>query len=386
MGLGAVFVLARRQSPAEYGATVAGFSAAAITMILVDSGTGTTLTRAIAEGSGTANTTLTSRLLVSTMVLSVCAGLWIAPWHLHLASASAAMGVSSALMPVGALLADGRMLRAALALVGPNALFLAALVLIDRISAPAALLTFAASNSVLLVVSVWGLPLLRPARVRPADVMRIYWTALPLGLSVVATTIYGKIDTVLVAWFISPTAAGSYGTFYRVVLALVGLTAWLEPLVARHLVTTRDMRASVVWVLQRLLAVGLIACLILVLAAPTIARFITHGLTVDLPTAVVLSVYAIPAIMSPTLAFVLVLTHRERIIALISLSLMVVAIVLYPTLIRLAGTAGAATASLVIELGAVALFGRAAFQQLRRRARSQEPLGPSVATSEDGTG
>src|SRR5207237_9075308 len=98
-----------------------------------------------------------------------------------------------------------------------------------------ALMVLAGSNFLMVFIATRGQIELRPKIVGLRDALATYRAGVPIALSSLATTIYGKLDTVLVALLVAPAVAGTYSTYYRVVLAVVGLSSWIAPLSTRYL-------------------------------------------------------------------------------------------------------------------------------------------------------
>src|ERR1700674_494952 len=237
VALAVVFVLARKQPPSVFGWTVTGIAGSAIIQVIVDGGQGMLQARAATVANpGRAQIIVSSRYdaIVAISLISLAA-MTIPLTAVHVASAAVIVGSSSASLSVSALLARHRLVPAAVALVGPNVSFLVLLLLLPPPTATTALLVFAASNFFMAYVSSNRQVDLTPKVVSFKEVLTSYKAGVPIALSSLATTVYGKLDTVLVALLVAPAIAGIYSTFYRIVLAVAGLSSWIAPLSVRYL-------------------------------------------------------------------------------------------------------------------------------------------------------
>ena len=146
------------------------------------------------------------------------------------------------------------------ALVGPNILFLLLVLCLPSMGAADLLLVFAATNTVCAAVGLSAKEV-RPVAVTAAVAVRRYRRHYANGLYTVATTLYGRMDTVMLALLGETVAAGVYGTYYRIVLAGVGFASWLAPLSLRLLAASETRRTRLLWLERRMAVIALLLAL-----------------------------------------------------------------------------------------------------------------------------
>ncbi|MBV8989674.1 MAG: hypothetical protein JO372_14040, partial [Solirubrobacterales bacterium] len=351
-----VAVLTRRQSAHTFGLVVAGIAGAGIVQTVLDGGLGFGLARAAARREDAISTIAGSRVLLATslalpasvamLVLGSSKGVW---------AASVACGATSAALPVTALVAAHRLRYASIALTGPNVLFLIVVLVLPGATATEILAAFAGCNAACAAITL-GVADIRPRYVSLATACRSYVQYSANAVYSVASTIYGRIDTVALAVVGQVTAAGLYGTYYRVVLAVVGLMSWLSPLAFRLLADADTFHEGLVWLEKRLAWVAVSVSVVLLVGGPPVLSLLTHGRHLPWIASTSLALVAIPTILAAPLAGALIINDRSRRLAEISIVVLVLACGLYAVLIPLLAVDGAALASLLTETVALGLL------------------------------
>jgi O-antigen/teichoic acid export membrane protein len=349
MALAVVVILTRRESAYTFGVIVAGISAASMVQCVVDGGLGTALARAVARDDTAMRVLAGSKVTMTVLASIPCLAVILAPHSvLAIPLAALACGATGALLLVPALLAAHRLMYASIALTGPNALFVALLLLLPALNAVEVLYLFAGCNALCALVTLRASEV-RPRAVSPLRTARLYRRHLAKGIYILTSTIYGRLDTVILALVGAVAAAGLYGTYFRVVLAAVGLVSWISALALRMFTEPDRMQTRVLWLERRLAGIAAAVSLVLIAAGPWILKMLTHGGSLPSPAFVFLGLLPLPAILAAPLSRALIMNFRSRRLAWISVCLLGVACGLYLALIPLVGTSGAAFASLMVE-------------------------------------
>jgi O-antigen/teichoic acid export membrane protein len=355
-----VIVLGRRLSPDNFGEVVSALAVAGIAAALFDVGVNFRLVALVVSDTARARQMVNRRYRVLLAVVALALAAATVP-SARLIALSLAAAVFMASLPTGALLASGDRNWAAASLVVPNLLFLAPMAFAREL-APDTVMGYWALVNLLTLLTLWrGVPWLRPIRaigVSTADMVRDSFSIAFFNVVVLA---YGRADTILVAVMVSASAAGIYGTYYRLVLAAVSLASWSGGVLARRLFDAESGEDQLRRLLRALVAIGVVAAPVLYLLLPeVIGAFLGSPADLSRPTRLALALVPIPTMSINALVYFLVVRERQRRLTWVSLRVLVAAAALYPLLIGLFGVAGAAAASLVIESIALALFYREA--------------------------
>ncbi|MDQ6948904.1 MAG: oligosaccharide flippase family protein [Actinomycetota bacterium] len=377
LALAAVAVLARTLDATKFGAVLTSLAGAAILSTVVDCGISQHLVAVVVEDSRRARAIATRRYQV--VLAAALAGLLTSQLvpGLRLYALAAVAGVIVSLLPVGALLADGRLATAAAGLIGPNVLFLGYLVVRAPTSPTDVMGAWVVVNSAAVVVVSLRTPWLRPVRSPDLTFYEAARESLPLGLANIVGAAYGRVDILLVAAIVGTVAAGAYAANYRIVLALIGLAAWTSNLEARRLgdpeYTMETLRRLLRWALTAALS----ASIFLIAFLPVLVRTMLSP-EQELPrlTVGLLALLTVPHIVSMPLAQLVILRHRQRALAHAAVIVGGAAIVLYPALISTWGVNGAAFASLSLETLDFVLVGRIVFRILSSEPDPGAPEDP----------
>lgn len=199
VALAVVAVLTRRESRETFGLVVAGLAGASVVQTITDGGLGLALASAVARGDRSSHEITGAKvtLCVAIGVPALCGSLAL-PAQLAVPAAALTSGAASALIPVSALVAGHRFVYGATALVGPNILFLLLVLCLPSMDAADLLLVFAATNTVCAAVGLSAKEI-RPVAVTAAVAVRRYRRHYANGVYTVATTVYGRMDTVMLA-------------------------------------------------------------------------------------------------------------------------------------------------------------------------------------------
>jgi O-antigen/teichoic acid export membrane protein len=184
----------------------------------------------------------------------------------------------------------------------------------------------------------------------PRQIVQVYRQGIPAGVFTLATAVYGKADTVTLALLLSPVIAGVYGSYYRVVIAAVGMATWISPLAAGRFRRPTEVWGNSMELLKRLSWVAAVLAVLLLLTGPQITKAITHGGVLPGPCTFFLSMLVIPTILSTPLAYALLMIRAEWALSKLSLIVMAVAVCVYPSAIALGGVSAVAAASLAVHL------------------------------------
>lgn len=378
LALAVVVVVGRTLSRSAFGDVVASLALATIAAAVLDLGMNTRLVGLVVSDLEHARQTVARRYHVFAVVLLVGTLGSVAP-ATRLVSASLVAAVFMAALPVGAILATGKTGWAATALVGPNLLFLVGQLATASREPVQVLWMWALGNLVTLFVLWRGIRWMRPARSVPMPLSRAYRESLPIGIFNGVVLCYGRVDAVLVAAMVGSAAAGVYGTYYRVVLAVLSLASWSGAVVARRLkdeATGRDDLRRLLW---GLLIVTVPVAAVLYMALPPLVSGLL-GYRAGLPPSarLALSVLPVPSAAINALVFYLVIRARQHRLVVASLVIGGTAACVYPVAIASHGVTGAAVASLFVETVACVVFLREARLAesgvAPRRRRSSVPL------------
>jgi O-antigen/teichoic acid export membrane protein len=239
-------------------------------------------------------------------------------------------------------------------------LFVVLIVALPVLSATEVLFIFAGCNTVCALITLPAVDV-HPRWVSPAGAVRLYRLHLSNGIYALVTTVYGRLDTVMLALFGAVAAAGIYGTYYRIVLVAVGLIGWITSLAWRSLAEPDLMQARLIWLEKRLAGMAVAASLVLVVLGPWVLRKVTHGGSLPLATFVLLGLIPVPTVMCAPLGSAMILSFRSRRLARISTCVLGVACCFYLVLIPLLGSTGAALGSLAVETLALVWMWREVF-------------------------
>jgi O-antigen/teichoic acid export membrane protein len=369
-----VAVLSRRVSGHEFGVVVASISAASLIQGVLDGGLGLGLARAVAREdedrpdlSGAKLTVALPALLPSVFVAFNPDGVLAIPL------ATLACAATSALLLVPALLAAHRLAFASIALVGPNALLLGLVAVLPSPGAVGVLYAFAACNTICAALTMYP-PDVRPRPMPLRAALGAYRRHIAKGVFAITSLAYGRLDTVLLALFGAVTIAGTYGTFYRMMLAGVSLVSWISPLAMRSFVERETLTARLRWLERRLAGVATVLFVALLAAGPPVLQLLTDGATLPAAVFILISLAVFPTILAAPLGSALIMTFRSKILALISTALLGLACLLYLTMIPLFGATGAALASVTVDTcGLIWIWREALGANAAYRGRSDSP-------------
>lgn len=375
LALAVVAIVGRRLSPTGFGDVVASLALASILATVLDLGVNTRLVGLVVSDLERARQAVARRyhVLAFALVLGVVGCI---PSQTRLVSVTLVAAVFMAALPVGALLAAGRTAWAAAALAVPNGLFLVALVASGPRGSVQVLWMWAASNLITLVWLWWGVPWLRPAWSVPMRLGQAYRESLPIGIFNGVVLGYGRVDAVLVAVMVGSAAAGVYGTYYRVVLAVVSLASWSAAVVARRLGEEATGGAHLRRLLWGLAIVSVpVAALTFVALPPVVSGLLGYPASIPVAARAALALLLIPTMAINALVLFLVVRGRQHRLTVAALLVGATAACAYPIGIATSGVTGAAAASLLIETIACAVFLREAKLALhdvtpRRRLRT----------------
>ncbi len=356
LALAVVVVVGRALSETGFGEVVASLALASIIAAVLDLGVNTRLVGLVVSDLEHARQTV-ARRYHAFAVVAVLGAIGCGVSSTRLVSASVVAAVFMAALPVGAILAAGKTGWAAFALAMPNLVFLLALLIVGP-SGPVQVLWMWAASNLFTLVWLWrGVRWLRPAWSVPLPLWQAYRESLPIGIFNGVVLSYGRVDAVLVAVIVSPATAGVYGTYYRVVLAVLSLASWSAAVVAKRLGDEATGRAHLRRLLWGLALVSVPVAGVLFAALPTLVSGLL-GYQAELPVTarLALALLPLPAMLINALVFFLVIRGRQRRLTVVSLVVGTVAACAYPLAIVNYGVSGAAAASLVIETIACALF------------------------------
>jgi len=360
LALAVVVVVGRALSRSSFGEVVASLALASILAAVLDLGMNTRLVGLVVSDVEHARQTVARRYHAFAVVLAVAVVGCVAQ-PTRLVSASLVAAVFMAALPVGAILAAGKTGWAALALIVPNGLLLLALLTIGSAGPVQVLWMWATANMVTLVALWCGVGWLRPAWSVPMPLWQAYRESLPIGIFNGVVLSYGRIDAVLVAVMVSAAAAGVYGTYYRVVLAVLSLGSWSAAVVARRLSDETTGETHLRRLLWGLAIVSVPIAGLLFMALPAVVSgLLGYRAVLPVPARLALALLPLPAMAINALVFFLVIRGRQRRLTVASLVVGAAAACLYPVAIANYGVTGAASSSLLIEVIACALFVREA--------------------------
>jgi O-antigen/teichoic acid export membrane protein len=287
---------------------------------------------------------------------------------------AAAAGLIVSLLPVGALLADERISTAALALAGPNAIFVVYLLVSRPSSATRVVGVWALVNMAVFVGVALMTPWLRPVRSAGISFRSAIRDSFPLGLANIVGAAYGRVDILLVSAIVGAAAAGAYAANYRIVLALIGLGAWTSNIEARRLgdplFTVGTLRQLLRWAVTGGVAVAVLLALALPLLVGTL---LSPQQELPVFTSALLALLVIPHLCVMPLAQLAILRHRERELARLAIIVGGSAVIVYPLLISLWGVGGAALASLLLETLTLIQVGRVVIRILAAEKPQMSP-------------
>ncbi len=356
-----VAVLTRRESAYTFGVIVAGISAASMVQCVVDGGLEVALARALARKDADTDALTGSKITISVGASLPCAAVLVMPRSVAAVPlASLACATTGALLLVQAFLAAHRLAYASIALIGPNVLLIGLVLVLPALNAAEVLFLFAACNGVCALATLHTVEV-RPRWMSPVRAARLYRRHLANGIYALVTTVYGRLDTVLLALFGAAAVAGIYGTYFRIVLVGVGLIKWITPLALPALADPNHMRASLMWLEQRLAGVAVAASVLCMVLGPWVLRVVTHGGVLPVATFLLLGLLPVPTVMSGPLVSGMVMSFRSQRLAWMSTCLLGVACCLYVGLIPPLGSTGAALGSLAVETFALAWVWREVF-------------------------
>lgn len=375
LALVAAALLARKLDTRTFGTVLTGIAAATILSTIFDCGINQRLVAVLVEGAEQARAMVTRRyhIVLPALIVALFVSR-LAPDVRFFAQVGTA-GLVMSLLPVGPLLADGKVTTAALALIGPNILFLGVLLVSPPLSAVAVIALWAFANLTVVAGVALTTPWLRPVRAPEITLHETIRQSAPLGLTNAVAAAYGRVDIILVAAFIGAAAAGAYAANYRIVLALIGLASWTCNIEARRLgdpaSTTETLRRLLRWAVTA----SVLAALALAALLPLLVRVVlSPGQALPRSTSVLLALLVVPHVVAMPLTQLAILRHRQRDLARAMIIVGASAILLYPGLILEWGVTGAALASLLLETLGVALFARVV-ARLSVADKSQASLG-----------
>lgn len=355
-----VVVLGRRLSPDSFGHVVSALALAGIVAALFDMGVNFRLVALVVSDTPRARQMVNRRYRLLPAVVVAALAVATVP-SARLVAVSVVAAVFMATLPTGALLASGDRKWAAASLVGPNLLFLAPMAFVTQL-APETVMAYWAIVNLLTLLALWlGVVWLRPMRNVEMSAIDMVRDSFSIALFNVVVLAYGRADTILVAVMVSASAAGIYGSYYRLVLAAVSLASWSGGVLAKRFFDEESGEDQLRRLLRALTVIGLVAAPFLYLLLPLVVQtFLGASAELSRPTRLALALVPIPTMSINALIYFLVVRERQRRLTWVSLRVLASAAVVYPLLIGVFGVAGAAAASLVLESLACVLFIREA--------------------------
>jgi O-antigen/teichoic acid export membrane protein len=356
------------------GPTAFGYYSAALALLLIpaivsDLGLSTTVLRDISRRpeltARVISASLTTRVLVGLVAFTATLGVaWVAPFpHETRMAALVACGgfllllVNTGLLP--ALQAELRMHWAVLADVAGRSLTLALtlIALHAKLGLYAVVVAYVAGNALTLLIDFLGVR--RRVELRLVHDLRYCWrlarSSLLIGAALMAGSLYFRIDTVLLAAFRSGHEVGLYAAAYKFFDLSVLVISAVSVSIFPHLTRVMASNASAAVPIQRafdvLLALGAgISVVAFVHAKHLVTLASGSKFENSAPALQILAPAIAISFIGGTFSLTLLTAHRERLLLLVSGSIIVVNLGLNIIFLPLYGYKAAAATTLASEV------------------------------------